>query len=91
MDTHNNNSNSNEEAVGAQSAPAEINSGKVNDAAQQLQAAVSSFAQETQRNQESLIALIKQMSDQLRSTDAKGRADRAQIDKLASQIRNYRS
>ena len=78
-----------DEATGAQTASAEINSGKVHGAAQQLQASVSRFAQEAQR--ESFVTLVKQVSEQLRTTDAKVQDNRAQIDKLASRIRNYRS
>ena len=78
-----------EEAMGAQTASAEINSDKVHGAAQQLQASVSRFAQEAQR--ESFVTLIKQVSEQLRTTDAKVQDNRAQIDKLASRIKNYRS
>ena len=91
MDTDNNDSNSNEEAVDAQSAPTEMNSGKVNDMAQQMEAAVTSSEEEDQRNQESIIAVLKQVSDEVRTNDAKRQADRAQMDKLADWIRNYRS
>ena len=77
-----------DEATGAQTALSNINSGNVHDAAQQLQASVSRFAQEAQR--ESFVTLIKQVSEQVRTTDAKVEVNRAQIDKLASRIKNYR-
>ena len=86
-----NNSISNDEAMDPQSAPVEMNSGNVHDAAQQLETSISRFAQEDEGNQESLFAVMKQAGAQLRTTDAKEQRNRAEIDKLASRIRNYRS
>jgi hypothetical protein len=89
MDTYNN-SNTNDEAMGAQTAPAELDSHQVHDAAEQLQASVSHFAQEDERHQQSLLTVTKQMDAQLRTTDAKVQRNRAEIDKLESWIRDNR-
>ena len=78
-------------AIGGQTAPAEPNPGEVHDAAQQMQESVSRFSQEDQSYQENLVTGIKQVSGQLRATDAKVQQNRADIDKLGSRIRNYRS
>lgn len=69
----------------------DTNSGKVHDAAEQVDASVSRFAQENQKNREGIVALIKQLSERLRITDAKLLEIHGQIDKLANWIRNYRS
>lgn len=86
-----NTSNSDGEAMAAQTAPAEIDSDQVHDAAGRLQASVSGFAQEDEGYQGSLVAVIKQAGAQLGATNAKVQGNRAEIEKLASRIRNYRS
>ena len=86
-----NNSNTSDEAMGAQTTSAELDSDQVHDAAEQLQASVSHFGQEDEKRQQSLRTVMKQMSAQLRTTDAKVQGNRAEIDKLANRIRNYRS
>lgn len=91
METGENDGNSDDEAMGAQAAQAEIVPDQAHDAAGQLQASVSRFAQEDEGNLQSFVTVIKQVGAQLRATDAKVRQNRAAIDKLASQIRNYRS
>jgi hypothetical protein len=78
------------EATGSQTASAEIDPGKVRDAAVQLQASVSRFAQEAETNQQSLVALIQQVSGQLQTIGAEVQKDRAQIDKLTSWIGSNR-
>ena len=88
MDTGN---NGNIIAAGAQAAPVEINPGDVREAAQQMQESVSGFWREDQGYQESLVSGMKQVSGQVRATDVKVAGNRAEIDKLASRIRNYRS
>lgn len=91
MDTSKNDNNSSENAMGAQTGSVESNSGKVRDAIQQFQASFSSFVQEDQRHKEGIIALIKQQSEQLRTTDSKAQKNRTQIDKHEGWIRNNRS
>ena len=86
-----NNSDSNDEATGAPTALSETNSGDVHEAADQVQTSLSRFAQGTEGNQENLVALLKQVSQQLRATDATIQKNTAQIDKLSSWIRNSRS
>ncbi len=61
------------------------------EVAEQLQRSISRFTQEDERNQEGLLAVIKQMGAQLRTTDVKLGENRAQIEKLGSWIRNNRS
>ena len=88
MDT--NISNSSDSAVPAQTPPPEVNSSNVNNAAQQLETSVSRFSQGAQRNQESLIALIKQVSEQLRAIDAKAQKNSAELEKQKNWILNNR-
>jgi seryl-tRNA synthetase len=90
MDTDNK-SDSSDKAIGAQTASTELDSDQVHDAAEQLQASVSRFAQEDEGNQQSVVVAMKQVGAQLQTTDAKVRQNRAEIDKLSSRIRNYRS
>ena len=85
-----NDGDSSDEVKGAQTALSETNSGNVHAAAQQLEAGVSRFAQDDQRDHESLVALVRQVSQQVRTTDADVRKDRAQIDKLSNWILNNR-
>ena len=60
-----NNSNSSDVAVGAQTAPAEIDSDQVHDAVGQLQTSLSRFLQEDQRAGEDLSRLMEQPGDQI--------------------------
>ena len=87
----NENGNSNIIAIDAQTAPPVPNTNEVHDVAQQMQQRVSRFSQEDQSYQESLVTVLQQLSGQLRATDATVLKNSAAIDKLASQIRNYRS
>jgi len=85
-----NNSNTSDEAMGAQAASAELDSDQVHGAAEQLRESVSQFAQEDEGQQQSILTFMKQMGAQLRTTDAKAQGNRAEIDKLASWIDNNR-
>jgi hypothetical protein len=85
-----NDSDTSDEATGAQTAPGELDSDQVHDAAEQLQASVSDFAREDEAQQQSLLTAMKQTAAQLRTTDAKMEENRAKIDKLASWIENNR-
>jgi hypothetical protein len=86
-----NNRSSNDEALNPQTAPVNMDFGQMFDAAEQLQSTVSRFAEGDDSGQEGLLAVMKQMGAQLRTTDAKVRENRAQIEKLGSWIRNSRS
>jgi hypothetical protein len=90
MDTNENTENSSDGSVGGQAGSAGSNPEEVNDAARQLQASVSSFLQEAQANQESLIALINQMGQQLRATDSKVQQNAALIERLSNWIAGNR-
>jgi len=59
-------------------------------AALRLQASVSSFAQQAQASQETLIALMSQMSQQLQATDSKVEQNARQIERLSSWITDNR-
>ena len=89
MDTQEN-GNASSSAIGAQTAPAELNPGVVHDAARQMQESVSRFSQEDEACQETVVTAIRQVIGQLRETDAKVRQNRAEIEKLGSHIRNSR-
>ena len=79
------------EAMGAQANPADAISGEIRDAGQQMQAIISRFSQDDQRNQESLVSFTGQAGGQIRTTDAKARENSKQIEKLESWIRYNRS
>ena len=89
MDT-NNNSNSSDETMGAQTAPAEINPGNVNDAAEQFQASLSRFMQEDQRAKENLSRFMDQPSDQIWRLEKKIDDVRSATERNLELIRNYR-
>jgi len=59
MDTSENDSNSNEGATGAQPTPAGASTGSVTASAQQLQQAISAFAQQVGGSQERFMALMQ--------------------------------
>jgi signal transduction histidine kinase len=84
MDTNANSGNSGANAVGTQTGTTVSNSDEVNDALRQLQATVSAFVQEAQGSTERLIALVNQMSQQLRATDSKMQQNAALIERLSS-------
>jgi hypothetical protein len=90
MDTGEND-NSGDDATGAQAASAETDLAQLHDTANQLQASVSRLAQEDEGSLESLVTVIKQVGAQLRTTDASVQKNCAEIDKLATRLRNYRS
>ena len=89
MDTDNN-GNSSDEAMGAQTAPAAVDSGQVHDAAERLQASVSQFLQENQRNHEKLNRSMDQPSDQVLKLERKIEDVRKATEKNMDRIRNYR-
>jgi hypothetical protein len=70
------NGNTSDETMGAQTAPAESDSAQAHDAAQQLQASVSQFAQDDEGHQQSLLAVVKQMGAQLRRQRFPARMER---------------
>ena len=71
MESDQNDENAGDEPVTAQTAPAEMSSGEVQAAAQQLQASVSRFGQEDRRTHEDLSRLMDQPGDQMRSFEKK--------------------
>jgi hypothetical protein len=85
-----NNRDTSDEATGAQTAPGELESDQVHDAAERLQASVSDFAREDEEQQQSLLTAMKRTAAQLRTTDAKMEENSAKIDKLANWIEDNR-
>lgn len=85
-----NNSNSGDQAIGAQTAPAGTNSGEVREAVQQFQATFSRFMQEDQRADENLSRLMDQPSDQIHSLERKIDDVRRATERNLELIRNYR-
>jgi hypothetical protein len=79
------------DGTAAQAGLAAMDFSQLPEVAEQLQRSISRFTQEDERNQEGLLAVIKQMGAQLRTTDVKLGENRAQIEKLGSWIRNNRS
>jgi methyl-accepting chemotaxis protein len=90
MDTNGNGGNSGGNAVGTQTGTIGSNSDEVNDALSQLQASVSGFVQQAQASQESLIAVINQMSQQLQATNSKVQQNSALIERLSNWISSNR-
>ena len=90
MDTNLNNGNSGGNAVGTQTGTTGSNPDEVNDALGQLQATISGFVQEAQASTESLVALVNQMSKQLRAIDSKAQQSAALIERLSSWIASNR-
>lgn len=82
--------NSSDEAMGPQTQPEEMDFSEILDAVAELQASVTRFAESDESGQEGLLAAIKQMGAQLRTTDANVQKDRAQIEKLEGWIRYNR-
>jgi len=80
----------NEGNAGAQIAQAEPDFSPLREAAQQLQASVSRFAQEHDKGDEGITSVVSQIGAQLRNTDAKTEQNTAQIEKLGNWIRNNR-
>jgi FixJ family two-component response regulator len=87
MDAQQYNRNLGGNAADPQTGPGESD---VNQAAQQLQATVSSFAQQAQASQETLIALINQMAQQLQAANSKEEQNARQIERLSTWIENNR-
>jgi hypothetical protein len=90
MDTNVNNRNSRGNAVGAQTGSTGSNPDEVNNALGQLQTTLSDFVQEAQSSTKSLIALVNQMSQQLRAADSKAQQNAALIERLSSRIASNR-
>jgi hypothetical protein len=89
-----NDADTTEEAAGSGAASAETNSDGLQNTAQQLEATVSRFAQDTEHNQESLTTLLRQVSEQTSAANA-GVQDvrselRAKVEKLESWIKYNR-
>jgi len=85
-----NNSDFSDETMGAQTAPAEMNSGNVHDAAQQFQESLSRFMQEDQRAKENLSRFMDQPSDQIWRLEKKIEDVRSATERNLELIRNYR-
>jgi hypothetical protein len=81
---------SNGGAAGAQTTTVETNSDEVNDMAHQVEADVSNFEQQDDRNQQGLTALLQQMSQQLQAVNAQVQKDGTQIERLESWVKSNR-